>query len=593
MRASRRLGLLGAMTALLLGGSGLAFADQVSNNLDGTVDATAEVMPLQAAGPNGTTTLAVNPANGDGKNGCNLAGSTPLNVAVGTSASSVATVSPSSITFTSCGETPTLTVTPVGEGSATISLSQVSNTTGATFDLSTATFTVNVTAPAATNTPPTVSVTGVTNGGSYDVGAVPTAGCSVVDAEDGNSTPSPTLSAITGPYAVDGIGQQTATCRYTDLGGLYAESSATYTIGDPSAPVIGYTLSPSSPDGNSGWYTGTVTLTWTVTEPQSPSSLVTTGCDPVTVSADQLATGYTCSASSAGGTATPQTVTIKRDGNGPTVAYDQVVSGTVGTNGWYTSDVTVRFTDTDLFSGVVDGAKTVSSNGQEGSSVVLSSPAFSDVAGNTTAAGAASSPALKIDESAPHDVSFSGGPADNGTYYYGSVPSAPTCTATDDVSGLAGCAVTGDADPTAIGTHHWTATATDNAGNQATASLTYQVLAWTDGGFFAPVNMGGTLNTVKAGSTVPLKFTVFAGPTELTSTTVVKSFAARQVSCATLDAASDPVEVTSTGGTSLRYDTTAHQFVQNWKTPSSAGACYVVTMTTQDGSQLAANFRLK
>jgi hypothetical protein len=52
-------------------------------------------------------------------------------------------------------------------------------------------------------------------------------------------------------------------------------------------------------------------------------------------------------------------------------------------------------------------------------------------------------------------------------------------------------------------------------------------------------------------------------------------------------------EVTTTGGTILRYDTTAGQFIQNWKTPTSRGTCHKVTMTTDDGSTITALFKLK
>jgi hypothetical protein len=100
-------------------------------------------------------------------------------------------------------------------------------------------------------------------------------------------------------------------------------------------------------------------------------------------------------------------------------------------------------------------------------------------------------------------------------------------------------------------------------------------------------------NTVKGGSTVPLKFEIFAGPSELTSTSAVKSLTTQSVSCGTDGDPSDPIETTATGGTSLRYDLTAGQFVYNWQTPKTAGKCYRVTMTTQDGSSLAALFRLK
>jgi hypothetical protein len=55
----------------------------------------------------------------------------------------------------------------------------------------------------------------------------------------------------------------------------------------------------------------------------------------------------------------------------------------------------------------------------------------------------------------------------------------------------------------------------------------------------------------------------------------------------------DEIETVATGGTILRYDSTTGQFVYNWKTPTGAGKCYRVTMTTQDGSTLAAYFKLK
>ena len=88
---------------------------------------------------------------------------------------------------------------------------------------------------------------GVTGGASYDKGSVPAATCQVTDAEDGNSSFAATLSAVTGPYASTGSARQTASCSYTDGGGLTASASETYSIVDPSAPGIGYTLDPASP----------------------------------------------------------------------------------------------------------------------------------------------------------------------------------------------------------------------------------------------------------------------------------------------------------------------------------------------------------
>jgi hypothetical protein len=104
--------------------------------------------------------------------------------------------------------------------------------------------------------------------------------------------------------------------------------------------------------------------------------------------------------------------------------------------------------------------------------------------------------------------------------------------------------------------------------------------------------MNNVVNTVKGGFTVPLKFEVLAGPTELTATSVIQSFIQTRITCNT-KATIHEIEGTSKGGTSLRYDATVGQFIQNWQTPKQAGACYRVTMITQDGSSLVAFFKLK
>jgi hypothetical protein len=151
-----KLSLLFVAFAALLAVPAIALADQISNNIDTTVDAVAETMPLTAGGANGTTQLYVIPKNGDGKNGCNLTQNSTLAISLSSSNTNVATVSPSSVTFDSCGDTPTLTVTPHNQGSATITATLVSNNTGGTFDLAPVALTVNVAPPP--NTPPKVVV---------------------------------------------------------------------------------------------------------------------------------------------------------------------------------------------------------------------------------------------------------------------------------------------------------------------------------------------------------------------------------------------------------------------------------------------------
>src|SRR6266540_4534369 len=124
-RSGFRASILAAVAAgVVLALAGGAFADQISNNLDATVDASFETLSLNQDGAAQAVSYAVNPTNGDGKNGCNLTGQTTLSVLVHTSDSTVATVTPSSLTFTSCGDLPTITVTPHAAGSADITLSE-------------------------------------------------------------------------------------------------------------------------------------------------------------------------------------------------------------------------------------------------------------------------------------------------------------------------------------------------------------------------------------------------------------------------------------------------------------------------------------
>jgi hypothetical protein len=225
----------------------------------------------------------------------------------------------------------------------------------------------------------------------------------------------------------------------------------------------------------------------------------------------------------------------------------------------------------------------------------LSSATHSFTASATDAAGNASgtSAALPVvvDTVAPV-VSLVTTIANGGTYYFGSVPVQPTCVATDALAGLAGpCTISGYG--STVGSHTVTAGATDRAGNTASVGRTYTVAPWTVRGFYSPIDLGGVVNTVKGGSTVPVKFELFAGSRELTATTEVVSITAQRVNCSS-SAPVDAIETTvATGGTALRYDSTAGQFIYNWKTPAGANTCYLLTMTARDGSTQQALFRMK
>ncbi len=113
-------------------------------------------------------------------------------------------------------------------------------------------------------------------------------------------------------------------------------------------------------------------------------------------------------------------------------------------------------------------------------------------------------------------------------------------------------------------------------------------------GFYAPVNpIAGFLNTVKAGSTVPLKFEVFVGGVEKTTTAGIELPTTHVISCEA-DAPEDPVETsTALAGAGLRYDTAAGYFIVNWKAPTAKGCYLVQVKTTQDQLALTARFKTK
>jgi hypothetical protein len=90
---------------------------------------------------------------------------------------------------------------------------------------------------------------------------------------------------------------------------------------DPTPPVVTATVSPAAPDGANLWYRGPVTVSWTVSDGQSPVTAMS-GCAP-TAPGDGATTTVTCSATSAGGTTTG-TATLRRDSTPPTAP---VISG--------------------------------------------------------------------------------------------------------------------------------------------------------------------------------------------------------------------------------------------------------------------------
>lgn len=129
----------------------------------------------------------------------------------------------------------------------------------------------------------------------------------------------------------------------------------------------------------------------------------------------------------------------------------------------------------------------------------------------------------------------------------------------------------------------------DNAGNESIAvECDYSVIYDFDG-FYRPVDMDGVVNSVKAGSAVPIKFSLDGdqGLDILAAGSPTITFTACNAG-----ASVDAVEETVTaGGSSLSYDLVADQYVYVWKTVKTwAGKCGTFTLKLDDGTAHSALF---
>jgi hypothetical protein len=131
--------------------------------------------------------------------------------------------------------------------------------------------------------------------------------------------------------------------------------------------------------------------------------------------------------------------------------------------------------------------------------------------------------------------------------------------------------------------------ATDNVGHtSAVATCGYQVV-YPFVGFFAPIDNFGVYNKVKAGSAVPVKFSLLGnqGTNVLAGEPVVT-----QVACPAA-MKSDVLEETASAKSpsGLKYDTKTGLYTYTWKTATSfAGTCQKLTVNLADGTSQTALF---
>ena len=176
-------------------------------------------------------------------------------------------------------------------------------------------------------------------------------------------------------------------------------------------------------------------------------------------------------------------------------------------------------------------------------------------------------------------------PADGATYFLGQVVNAGyACEEEDGGSGLASCvgsvANGSSIDTSSIGPKSFTVNTTDNAGNTTSVTNNYSVV-YNFGGLSQPIDIFPTVNTVKAGAGVPVKFSLgrYQGLNILAAGYPKIEFAA----CASGPV--DAVETTVTAGnSSLSYDATTAQYIYIWKTDKAwANKCGTLQLKFIDG----------
>jgi hypothetical protein len=269
-----------------------------------------------------------------------------------------------------------------------------------------------------------------------------------------------TLSGIdtcTNPVTVSSEGNNTVTGTATDKAGNTKSVTVNVNV-DKTAPTITYLVTPS-PNIN-GWNQDNVIVSFLCSDSLSG---IDTCSDPVTLSSDGANQTVTGTAVDKAGNSASVTATINLDKTAPVI--NSTASPAPNINGWNNTDVTISYTCSDSLSGI-DTCSSPATLSSEGANQQATGTA-TDKAGNSSTTTAT----VNIDKTAP-TITASVSPAPNSDGWNNSdVTVSFACS--DSLSGIDIC-------PSPITLTEGagqiiTGTATDKAGNTASASVMVNV----------------------------------------------------------------------------------------------------------------------
>ncbi len=331
-------------------------------------------------------------------------------------------------------------------------------------------------------TPPIVTVTFTPNGSNGWFRTNPATGTvTATDNESGigttggslvcnriSGTATVTLSGVTGlgtgtatgTITVSGQGTTTLSCIARDRHNN-ATTSATITVRiDSVNPGITFT-NRTGTSGSNGWYTSNVIVNWFCTDATSGPVAPTVSQTLATEGAALSATG-TCT-DNAGNSASNTQTGIKIDKTGPT-GVALTPTGTLGTNDWYTSNVTITTSGTETVS------TPITCTGSQSQTTNTTGTVFNGSCTNNAGLTTNAAPlTVKRDATAPI-ITYTGRTSPNGNGW-NSTDVTVNWSCSDAVSGVVSPTVSRTLTTEGLN-QSATGTCTDNAGNTATDTQT-------------------------------------------------------------------------------------------------------------------------